>query len=927
MAEKVADVANTTAAGTATQTAFDTSTSTLAEILSGAQQSNIAPFLWVHGESEEAYREEIRAIHAAGMDQLCIEARPHEDFGGPGWFADIAIILDECKRLGMGAWLLDDSHFPTGFANGEVQKNHPDLRKQYLSLKTFDVMGPLDGAELNLKYALAPESRVLAIVAQRRQPDDTPDPASSIDLTAAQFSRVDYNTGKPADMMGHPLGFDWGECPMVRLDLPEGQWYVQVLQVGYSGGEKETEGYLNPLRAEATQVLVDTVYQPMWDHFAEDFGTTFLGFFSDEPRFGNIHGAEGASIGRNPQMPLPWRDDLLELLAARLAGTTLGGPSAGELTAHLPLLFVGESDEAHVLRYAYMDLVSDLYAENFDGVLSAWCAEHGVRKIGHTIEDENAIARLGYGAGHFFRAMRHSSMAGIDVVLHQLTPGYDSGLFRALHKPGWDAEFYTYMLGKLGGSLAHLDPSKGGRCMAEVFGAYGWATGNRLCKWIADYMLVRGVNFLVPHAFDAMDFPDPDCPAQFYAQGHNPQYPEFRQVMDYANRLCSLLSGGRYDAPVALWFNAEGEWSGEWQLTQKPAAELARAQVEYDLVSSDYLDAATLAEDGRAQIGAERFRAVVLPWSEAIPAGTASALVRLAEGGIPVFVCEALPVRLAEGEDDGTLARLTKLVRVVPTDALAGAVVEAGLRELAPHTPQRWLRTYHYQTSEGLDAYLLVNEHPQERINCTLSGAALGHTYVYDAFANTLVADDNAFALDLPPYGSKVVLVSAEPLDVELLSDASVPTFFDASEAIELGTCTLELADFEGRCRSWSEPLALDAPTPVSTLPGRAGFAGRARYGFELSLTDEQVAAAARGAILEVAGVAEAAIVTVNGTDCGTRVVPDYRFMVGQALHAGTNTITIEVNTTLGRPMGDFISQMIPNPPTGISAACLLLSR
>jgi len=48
-----------------------------------------------------------------------------------------------------------------------------------------------------------------------------------------------------------------------------------------------------------------------------------------------------------------------------------------------------------------------------------------VEYIGHTIEDNNANACLGYGAGHFYKAMTYEDMAGIDVVLHELMPGMD----------------------------------------------------------------------------------------------------------------------------------------------------------------------------------------------------------------------------------------------------------------------------------------------------------------------------------------------------------------------------------------------------------------------------------------------------------------------------------------------------------------------
>ena len=42
--------------------------------------------------------------------------------------------------------------------------------------------------------------------------------------------------------------------------------------------------------------------------------------------------------------------------------------------------------------------------------------------------------------------------------------------------------------------------------MCEAFGAYGWNEGLKMMKWIADHLLVRGINYLVPHAFDPKKF-------------------------------------------------------------------------------------------------------------------------------------------------------------------------------------------------------------------------------------------------------------------------------------------------------------------------------------------------------------------------------------------------------------------------------------
>ena len=894
----------------------------LEKLLAGKPESHVMPFLWVHGEPHERYAAQLDAMEAAGIREFCVEARPHPDFGGPGWFSDLGFLLEEAKRRGMAMWLLDESHFPTGSANGEVKKHHPELQKRYLRLATFDVCGPLEGAELNLRYtAASPTDEILAVLACRRCSPDEPDVTQTVDLTPTLHARADYETGKPViGWDGKPMGFDQGPCPVVDLDLGEGLWYVNVLYTSFGGGEKETEGYLNPIDPAATQVLVDTVYEPVFEHFADDFGTTFKGFFSDEPRFGNIHGAEDASIGRNPQMVLPWRADLARLLAERLQSTSLAGLDEESVLAYLPLLFFGDCEAAHVVRFAYMDLVSELYSECFDGVLGRWCEAHGVERIGHVIEDNNAATRLGYGPGHYFRALAHASMAGVDVVMEQLMPGYDEGFFRGFHKPGWEMAFFTYVLGKLGGSLAHLNEATRGRCMAEVFGAYGWEEGNKLGKWMIDYMLSRGVNYFVPHAFDTADFPDPDCPPHLAPWGHNPQTGNFGELMAYTQRLSTLLSGGYYRPQVALWFNAEAEWSGDWQKVEEPARAMGRAQIEYDLVSTDYLcDDCMIVHDAWCFVcGKDTFNALVLPWAEAMPRRLLERALDIAESVAPVFFVGALPTRTSEGDDAAELlAELasSRNVVVVRQEDLAPALIAAELRELTPSMDVPWLRTYSYGHRDGL-VYLLVNEHPSLRVACELTGAVEGHTYVYDAFENTLVEDPRAFEIDLAPYGSKIVIVSRDPI----AGAVPAPEPFVEDHARELGACELSLAPMEEGCRAWAPIATLERPAYVSELEGLDSFCGLIRYAFAPELTAEEASGRVR---LTLEGVQEGATVIANGERAGTKIVGDYAFDLTGRLHEDENELVVELDTTLGRAMDDFIGQVLPLLPTGMKGARL----
>ena len=70
-----------------------------------------------------------------------------------------------------------------------------------------------------------------------------------------------------------------------------------------------------------------------------------------------------------------------------------------------------------------MDAVTRLVRQNFSRQIGGWCRAHGVRYIGHVIEDGNAHARTGSSLGHYFRGLDGQDMAGIDDIGGQAAPG------------------------------------------------------------------------------------------------------------------------------------------------------------------------------------------------------------------------------------------------------------------------------------------------------------------------------------------------------------------------------------------------------------------------------------------------------------------------------------------------------------------------
>lgn len=139
----------------------------------------------------------------------------------------------------------------------------------------------------------------------------------------------------------------------MHWDVPEGVWRVFVLTASYVTERNPPQAFVNPLLPQGGQLMIQTVYQAHYDHLGAEFGQTFRGFFSDEPALRAGRGCK-AVLGEYPQLPIPWRLDMPELLSLQL------GVPARRL---LPGLWYDIGPDTPRIRYALMDTVSRLYAE------------------------------------------------------------------------------------------------------------------------------------------------------------------------------------------------------------------------------------------------------------------------------------------------------------------------------------------------------------------------------------------------------------------------------------------------------------------------------------------------------------------------------------------------------------------------------------
>lgn len=870
---------------------------TLQDVLSGAEDNYLIPFFWQHGETAEMLRQYMQVIHQCNIRAVCVESRPHPDYVGAAWWRDMDVILDEAAKLNMKVWVLDDAHFPTGYCNGEIPQ-HPEFSKLFLDHYTIDVLGPNAHAAFSIR--LEQDEALVGVVAAKRTDVQAGKLTAAVDIT-------------------HCV-----QDELVQWAVPDGYWNVIVLKTTKNGNGRKN--YCNLIDAQAVRFFLDTVYEPHWLHYKKKFGGVFAGFFSDEPELGNTFGeSPNAGIGQ-PVMPLPWCDELSALTH------TVWGKNRNICLA---ALWSNLDNQAQKARYEYMNMVTDLYGKNFCGQVGAWCGEHGVEYIGHVIEDNGNHARTGYGAGHFYKALWGQHMSGIDVVLQQIRPGYDDRDFYHIGgKNTYDGLFFHYGLAKMGSSLAQLDSKKKGRTMCELFGAYGWVEGLKLMKWLADHMLVRGVNWFVPHAFTPAAFPDQDCPPHFYAQGMNPQFSWFGDLMQYINRMSHLLNGGAHIAKLAVLYSAELEWMGECPGFQYVGRVLTQNQVEHDVVPIGMLEAGELCRGTKTlRLGTQVYEALIVPECESIPQELANWIRKATAEEFPVLFAGNTPkvVPSTWRQAEQFYGWRTKAVEIAATKTekcclsnardykndealLMQSICKAGWKECETQTTQLWLRCYHYRQQQA-DYYVFFNEHPCDCIEDTilLRDVAQGATLCwYDAW------DNRTYAVKTDASGRVQLRLCAYQTSILCVLQSTDAKFQPQFPKLpEKSVCKKTICQWT-LCVKAHDEMAFGAPKPVDglfnvtkTMPR---FSGTMKYTASF-LWSTQIDGEA--AFLDCGEVFETLEVWLNGEKEAVRIAPPYHLEL-KNLRDGENEIICYVTNTLVHKIRDSFSVTMPIEASGL---------
>jgi len=462
----------------------------------------------------------------------------------------------------------------------------------------------------------------------------------------------------------------------------------------------------------------------------------------------------------------------------------------------------------------------------------------------------------------------------------------------------------------------------------------------------ADMHFLQGINQLIGHGWPYSP-PEAGYPGwRFYAAGvfndQNPWWIVMPELARYLQRVSFLLRQGEPVVDVAVYLPTDDAWAdfspGHAELIRalerRLGTELIRTVLEagYNL---DFFDDETLAERGRVEgrslsFGGVQYRVVILPAVETMPLATLERLAEFARAGGVLIATGRLPDRVpgfraTQQEHD----RLRALVATLFSEATPpGLFVKDVVRQLPEALRSRLqpdLRLdpaipeigFVHRRMPGVDLYF-VSHTGSTALSVRATFRSSGsHTEVWDPVAGSReqVASWPAkpggvqLQLELPPFGSRVVVVSsASPAGTSRKPAASNQLL----QRIALdGDWTLQVGD---------RTVKLDKVQPWTAFPEFEFYSGVATYRTSFLLAQgapqatrvrlllgegrpagQPLEPVRRGQAYQAAWeapVREAAVVMVNGRRAGAVWCPPYELEITSLVQPGRNTLEIQVANT-----------------------------
>ena len=573
----------------------------------GELPTGIYPFWFWNGDlEEEELRWQIGQMADGGLKGFFIHPRQglRQPYLSEGFFALVAVAIDEAEKRGLVVHLYDEYPYPSGVAGGEVTLGNPQYCGTRLIQENFEVAGG------PLRQSL-PRGEVLCCIAYPLK-DDQPEWGRGLDLLAhVGMVLTDHSyTQTGLTQYNRKRYFASNPTPVLEAELPSGPHRVFVAVQALVETHKYWGHFVDVLNPEAVQRFISLTHERYRRRFGAKFGKSIHSIFVDETQPGWSALLPGAFRER-------YGYDLPPLLPAL------------QETSHPQHLRVA----ADLGRLKY-----ELFCATFEEPIRSWCARNHLRYSG-----EKTSLRLAQ--------LRYMDLPGCDPG--HTKAGVVPDILRATIRSNARAV----------ASAAYFYGKEGSLC--ECYHSMGWSGTLQDAKLVAEGLLLMGIRYLVPHGFfyTTHALAKHDAPPSFFFQ--MPYWPHFRALTRHLDLIAHHFEGTWIDAEILVVDPHGGlPTRDDLQAYERLLHRLMSDHLDFLIVDTDILEAAAIS-GGRARPQDLAASVVIVPPMQVIESDLRNWLETFGEAGgivlhcadgqmpaLPPSVSSHLPLRSLGGDLD-----------------------------------------------------------------------------------------------------------------------------------------------------------------------------------------------------------------------------------------------------------------------------------
>lgn len=497
---------------------------------------------------------------------------------GEEWFSLINACADRAKEYGVEAWLYDEDRWPSGTAGGAVTKN-PAYRMHFL----------------------------------RMCREGDPETGNLLACFAVCMENGFYTSFRPIEADA-------------ELKAGEEKLWFSVVEMP-CGSFYNGETYLDTMNREATDAFLKSTHEKYIQHCGERIGDSIPGIFTNEPHRGALMSSFGQGVGAGEQQ-LPWTEKLPEAFARKFGCSLLD---------QLPALFLRKDEKPALVKWQYVEILEELFLENFAKPIDHWCREHGMILTGHVLHEDSLTAQTAM-SGSMMRYYTQMEYPGIDFL----------GEFGRCY---WIAKQLQSVARQFGKKVL----------LSELDGCTGWQMSFENYKAVGDWQALYGINLRCPHLswYTMQGQAKRDYPASILHQ--SPWWEEYSYVEDYYARIARFSEDGKAECRVLVIHSVESVWArvhvgwceglaakekGVCRLEDRFAQLfwlLQRNHIDFDYGDEGLMAEHAVVEGGVLRIGNAKYDTVVLSGLDTVRGTTVKLLEKFSQNGGKLLLCSDGP--------------------------------------------------------------------------------------------------------------------------------------------------------------------------------------------------------------------------------------------------------------------------------------------